>query len=51
LEWRRSFGVGRWQWRGWAAAEEGGAVRTQRFIDVATSRGRWRRVQPQQAGN
>jgi hypothetical protein len=28
FEWRRSFGVGRWQWRGGAAAEEGVAVRT-----------------------
>jgi hypothetical protein len=43
-EWRRSFGVRRWQWHGRAAAEEGGAVRTRRFVDVATSRGQWRRI-------
>jgi hypothetical protein len=49
LEWRRSFGVGRWQWRGGAAAEEGGAVRTQRFFDVATSRGQWCRISPSEA--
>ena len=49
LEWRRSFGIGRWQWHGRAAAEEGGAVRTRRFVDVATSRGRWRRISPSEA--
>ena len=40
LEWWRSFGVGRWRWHGGAVAEEDGAVRTRRFVDVATSRGR-----------
>jgi len=38
LEWRRSFGIGRWQWHGGAAAEEGGAVRTRQFVGMATSR-------------
>jgi hypothetical protein len=49
LEWLRSIGIGRWQWRGGAAAEEGGAVRKQRFVDVAMSRGRWRRISPSEA--
>jgi hypothetical protein len=51
MEWRRSFGVGvgRWQWRGGATTEEGGAVRTQSLVDVAMLRGRWRRINPSEA--
>jgi len=40
---------GSWKWRGGAAADEGGAVRIRQFIDVATLRGQWHRINPSEA--